>query len=165
MSAPQIGSEKIQYEIWSRLQGVIEALTGLNTTLTSTNVALGVVNASLASMDTRLSNLESAIPTVTTYKVLEAVVISVEATLWTPASGKKFRLMGGVLTVTGAAANVAFKDGNSGSTIFTLPNVLVATPIPFNLGKGILSAAANNNLRALGAALMVLNGVVWGREE
>ena len=99
------------------------------------------------------------------FKFITTLDISSEATIWTPASGKKFRLMGGILTVTGAAGNVVFKDGNSGSTILTLPNSLVGTPIPLNMGDGILSTTANNNLRGSGGSLQLLNGTVFGREE
>ena len=98
------------------------------------------------------------------FKPLSALDISSEATLWTPTAGTKFRLMGGLLSVTGAAGSVTLKDGNSGATIFSIPNAVVGTALSFNLGDGILSAAANNNLRALGGALQVMNGTVWGRE-
>ena len=99
------------------------------------------------------------------FKSVDALAVSSEATVWTPASGKKFRLMGGIFSIIGAAGNVALKDGSSGSTIWILPNVVIGTPIYFTLGDGILSTAANNLLRASGAALQVLNGTVWGREE
>lgn len=97
---------------------------------------------------------------------VSAVSIAAEATLWTPTSGKKFRLMGGLLTATGAAGNIIVKDGSGGSTIFLIPNTLVGTPFLFNLpGIGILSGAANNLLRAIGVTSQVLNGTLWGREE
>lgn len=94
---------------------------------------------------------------------MAALDVSAETTLWTPAAGTKFRLMGGLVSVTGAAGSVVFKDGNGGATIFSIPNAVVGTALPFNLGDGILSGAANN-LRALGAALQILNGTIWGRE-
>lgn len=66
---------------------------------------------------------------------------------------------------TGAAGNVTLKDGNNGSTVLMIPNTLVGTPIPLSLGDGVLSSTANNNLRAVGTTLQVLNGTIWGREE
>lgn len=100
------------------------------------------------------------------FKQINAVLISSETAVWTPASGKKFRLMGGLLSVTGAAANVSLKDGIGGSTVWTLPSVGLSTLIPLTVpGTGILSGTANNVLTATGIALTVLNGVVWGREE
>lgn len=101
----------------------------------------------------------------TTFVPLAALDVSAEATIWDPAAGKKFRLMGGLISVTGAAGNVVLKDGNGGATVFNVPNAVVGTALAFNLGDGILSAAANNNLRALGAALQIMNGTIWGREE
>lgn len=100
------------------------------------------------------------------FKTISAVAIATEATLWTPQSGKKFRLMGGLLTATGAAGNIIVKDGSGGSTIFLIPNTLVGTPFLFNLpGNGILSSTINNLLRAIGVTSQVLNGTLWGREE
>lgn len=100
----------------------------------------------------------------TTFVPLAALDVSAEATIWDPAAGKKFRLMGGLISVTGAAGNVVLKDGNSGATIFNVPNAVVGTALAFNLGDGILSAVANNNLRAVGAALQIMNGTIWGQE-
>ncbi len=92
------------------------------------------------------------------------MAIASETTLWTPTSGKKFRLLGGLLSCTGAAANITLKDGVSGSTIFTLPNVILSTPFQFSIPGGITSGTANNPLRALGTTLQVLNGTIWGKE-
>lgn len=100
----------------------------------------------------------------TTFVPLAALDVSAEATIWDPAVGKKFRLMGGLISVTDAAGNVVLKDGNGGATIFNVPNAVVGTALAFSLGDGILSAAANNNLRALGAALQIMNGTIWGIE-
>ncbi len=71
--------------------------------------------------------------------------------------------MGMCVSIIGAVGNVTIKD--SATTILLLPNVALATPLVLNFGDGILSAAANNVLKATGAALQVMNGSVWGREE
>jgi len=100
------------------------------------------------------------------FKPLSAVVITAETTIWTPAAGKKFRLMGFQLTqgvVTGA---VTLRDNTAGSTIYIIPPHTIAVSIPtVNLGNGILSAAANNVLTAQGASTETLTGTIWGMEE
>src|SRR5271166_7180262 len=81
------------------------------------------------------------------FKALNGVVITSETTIWTPAAGKKFRLMGGVLSVGVAAGNVVLKDNTGGTTILIIPAGALNTPFPLlGMGNGILSAAANNVL-------------------
>src|SRR5690348_2833412 len=52
-----------------------------------------------------------------TFKTVALTAATTETTIWTPASGKKFRLMGFILT-PGAATSLTFKDNTSGTTIF-----------------------------------------------
>jgi hypothetical protein len=99
------------------------------------------------------------------FKTLNAVSIATEATIWTPAAGKKFRLMGGLISVGTAAANVLIKDNTAGTTIAILPKTAVDVAFTFVLGNGVLSAAANNVLTATGVATTTISGVVWGTEE
>lgn len=137
--------------------------------LNSTLAVSGVVAITSDTLTSILTALQGTLTTSgslqpNVFKPLAALDVSAETTLWTPTTGTKFRLMGGLVSVTGAAGSVSFKDGNSGTTIFSIPNAVVGTALPFNLGDGILSAVANNNLRALGAALQILNGTIWGRE-
>ena len=97
---------------------------------------------------------------------LNNVAINAETTIWTPAAGKKFRLMGYSLTSGTVAGNVVLKDNTAGTTIFTLPFGAAAVPlISPPMGNGILSAAANNVLTATGAATQTLSGVIFGTEE
>jgi hypothetical protein len=102
-------------------------------------------------------------------------------TVWTPTTGKKFRLMGGVITIAGtlAAAGIllgALQDGIDGTEIFAFaaeqPSAVATgetVVIPFNFGPlGFLSATANNVLNLdLGTAMatgeVTMN--VWGTEE
>lgn len=100
-----------------------------------------------------------------TFKPQDAVDIASETTIWTPASGKTIRLMGGIVTVTGAAGNVLLRDDTSGPTIAVIPNAVIGTPIPLDFGSGIVLSAADNVLTADGPASSVLNGTFWGREE
>ena len=97
------------------------------------------------------------------FKTISGLDISTSGDIWTPTSGKKFRLMGMCVSIIGAAGNVTLKD--SATTILLLPNVVVATPLVLNFGDGILSATANNVLKATGAALQLMSGTVWGVEQ
>jgi len=101
------------------------------------------------------------------FKTLNAVAIGSEATIWTPAGGKKFRVMGGIVSVGVAAGNVLLKDNTAGTTIFIIPKAPLDTPIvlPANIANGILSAAANNVLTATGVATATLSGTIFGTEE
>lgn len=108
----------------------------------------------------------SGVRTPIVFKNLSAVVITSETTIWTPAAGKKFRLMGFVLTqgvVTGA---ITLKDNTAGTTILVIPqhtlgDVQQSPP----MGNGILSAAAGNVLTATGASTETITGYVFGTEE
>jgi hypothetical protein len=95
-----------------------------------------------------------------------ALSIASEADVWVPATGKKFRLLGFVITQNTAAGDIALKDGTAGTTILTVPATPIGQPLPFSLGGiGILSAAANNHLTATGVATETISGFVYGTEE
>lgn len=100
------------------------------------------------------------------YKQLSGVAIASETTIWTPAAGKKFRLMGYTFAQGTGAGAIVLKDNTAGATIFTIPpnTIGVAFNSP-NMGNGILSAAANNVLTATGVATETLTGTVYGTEE
>lgn len=100
------------------------------------------------------------------FKNLSAVVITSETTIWTPAAGKKFRLMGYCLSQGVATGAVTLKDNTAGTTILILPanTIGVAFCSNFN-GNGILSAAINNVLTATGASTETLTGYLFGTEE
>ncbi|MGI8467733.1 MAG: hypothetical protein ACR2N3_04705 [Pyrinomonadaceae bacterium] len=105
-----------------------------------------------------------AVRTVKVFKPLTAVSIAAEAAVWTPAAGKKFRLMGGVIT-TSVAGNITFKDNTAGTTIMVVP-VTAGVPVVIPpMGNGILSAAANNVLTAIGPAASTFSGTLFGTEE
>lgn len=99
------------------------------------------------------------------FKSLSAVVITSETTIWTPAGGKKFRLMGLVISQGVATGAVTFRDNTGGSTVFILGANTVGVAIYIPLGNGILSSAANNVLTAQGASTETITGVVFGTEE
>lgn len=100
------------------------------------------------------------------FKSLNAAAIGTEATIWTPAGGKKFRLMGFVFSAGVAAGNIVLKDNTAGATILVIPKAALDTPfISPPMGNGILSAAANNVLTATGVATETLSGFAFGTEE
>lgn len=97
---------------------------------------------------------------------LSAVVITSETTIWTPAAGKKFRLMGFCLAQGVATGAVTLKDNTAGTTILVIPqNTIGVFMLSPPMGNGILSAVANNVLTATGASTETLTGFVFGTEE
>jgi len=97
-----------------------------------------------------------------------AVTAGTAVSIWTPTSGKKFRLMGYHLSST-VASSLIFKDGtSSGSAVEFLRTPIQAvntgTPSP-PLGNGFLSAAANNQLWLDVTASGTVHGFAIGIEE
>lgn len=99
------------------------------------------------------------------FKTFNLAASSAEQTIWTPAAGKKFRLMGFVLTINTLAATVTFRDNTAGATIFVTAGPAASVIQPSNLGNGILSAVADNRLTIQASAVSALVGTVWGTEE
>jgi hypothetical protein len=100
------------------------------------------------------------------FKSFNALSIAAEATIWTPASGKRFRLMGYSLTSGTVGGNVTLKDNTAGTTILQLPFGAAASTLTSPaFGNGIFSAAANNVLTATGTATQTLSGYIFGCEE
>lgn len=99
------------------------------------------------------------------FKVINnAIGAGADSTIWTPAAGKKFRVMGFSFT-SSVATDVLLKD-NTGGTVIYRQNFPAAVPFALpSLGNGILSTAANNVLAASMVAAGTLTGLVWGTEE
>ena len=102
------------------------------------------------------------VPTI--FKTVSLSAATAETTIWTPATSKKFRLMGFILTV-GAASTLTFKDNTAGTTIFIARGTTDQPIVVPYMGNGILSAAANNVLTVTRGTSATLDGVVWGTEE
>ena len=98
------------------------------------------------------------------FKSFSALAITAEATLWTPTTGKKFRLMGFVITQNTLTGDITVKDGTGGTTILTIPATPVGQPLAVPLGAGITSTTNNNLLRAIGVGTETISGFVYGRE-
>lgn len=101
----------------------------------------------------------------TIFKDMATVTITTITTIWTPTSGKKFRLLGGTFSVS-AACSVLFEDNAGGTTIYRTPKLLADTPYNMDLGPlGKLSASVNNILKATSSAAATIVGTVYGDEE
>lgn len=91
--------------------------------------------------------------------------------LWTPAAGKRFRLLAAALSVASGAATAGFLrlyDNTTGFAIGadvqypTSGIALVSMPLPEN---GYLSLAANNALGVYNSTACTLSAAVFGVEE
>ena len=105
-----------------------------------------------------------------TFKPFSVTVASLgiaPQTVWTPATGRRFRLLGYTLT-SNKAASVQFRDGSVATILAT--GALVANtpaPQPVAFGDGYRSASANNLLQldVDTAVPVIISGTVWGTEE
>lgn len=113
----------------------------------------------------QIMSASGAVAPANVFKNLSAVVITSETTIWTPASGKKFRLMGLVLAQGVLTGAITLKDNTAGSTILIIPPTTVGVSFQIILGNGILSATADFVLTATGSTGETLTGFVYGREE
>lgn len=102
--------------------------------------------------------------TPTVFKAQNAVSVNAEATIWTPAAGKKFRWL--VFQLMGDTTGLyTFRDNTAGTVIFTLAlTANQAQPYTQISAGGLLSAAANNVLTCTGPAASHLSGFVAGAE-
>lgn len=94
-----------------------------------------------------------------------AIAATPGTAIWTPAVGKKFRLMRVVLT-SSVAGNLVLTDASGGTIIAVIPVTAAAAGVPFDLGNGYLSGTVNNALFAFnsgGAA--TISGTLVGTEE
>ncbi len=101
------------------------------------------------------------------FKPQNAVAIAATpgTAIWTPAAGKKFRLMRVVLT-SSVAGNLVFTDASGGTVIAVIPVTAAGAGVPFDLGNGYVSGTINNALFAFnsgGAA--TISGTLVGTEE
>ncbi len=100
------------------------------------------------------------------FKTLAAVVITSETIIWTPTSGKRFRVLGFLLAQGVATGAVTLRDGVAGRTLFVIPAHTLNVIIPINnLGGGLLSGDINRSLTAQGVSTETLSGTIWGIEE
>lgn len=103
----------------------------------------------------------------TVFKDLPAVAIvaATPATVWTPAAGKRFRLMGGWLS-SSVATTVVLKYAAANTTLFRTPVLVANTPwtLP-DLGQGAMPGAVNDALKCDVLANATVTAVLFGVEE
>jgi hypothetical protein len=97
---------------------------------------------------------------------VSAVTVTSITTVLTPSSGKKFRLLGGYISMS-ASASILFEDNaaGAGNFIFLTPLLGANVPFYFSLGNGYLSAAADNVLKATSSAAGAATGTLFYSEE
>src|SRR5260221_427983 len=109
-----------------------------------------------------------AIPYV--FKPIKAVAITAASpvAVWTPAAGKRFRLLGFCLVPT-VAASILFEDATGGTNEFLRFPLTAAVPtaqVPVSLGTyGYLSLVVGNALFLDVTATATISGYVYGTEE
>jgi hypothetical protein len=93
-----------------------------------------------------------------------AITAATPVTVWTPAAGKKWRVLGFALSTT-VAGSIIFKD--SGTERFRTPLLVANTPFacPPNMGNFLISAAANNTLQLDLTVTGNVSGFIFGTEE
>lgn len=99
-----------------------------------------------------------------------AATITTEQSIWTPATGARFRWLGYNLVSTVAAGNIIVKDNTAGGTILTIPMPAIAIPTgDTRIGgpgsMGLVSGAINRILTFTGASTQVVTGYIYGIEE
>ena len=97
---------------------------------------------------------------------ISTVAIGSIATVLTPTTGKKFRLLGGYVS-TSANASILFEDNSAATAnfIFKTPVILASSPFYFDLGPGYVSKAINNVLKATSSIGSNMTGTLFYTEE
>jgi hypothetical protein len=95
-----------------------------------------------------------------------AVTAGTPVAVWTPAAGKKFRLMGYTLSCSVGSA-VIFEDASGAGNEFIRTPTAAANGVNQSppLGNGYLSSTANNALCIDVTTSGTVNGFVFGVEE
>lgn len=93
-----------------------------------------------------------------------AITAATPVTVWTPAGGKKWRLMGFALSTT-VAGSIIFKDNTT--EVFRTPLLVANTPFacPPGMANFLLSTAANNPLKLDLTVTGNVSGFIFGTEE
>lgn len=93
----------------------------------------------------------------------QAITAGTPVTLHTPTSGKKWRFLGGAVSLS-VAGSVIFKD--AGSEVLRTPLLAAGSGFPLpRLGNGLLSAAANNTFQLDTTANGNVSGFILLTEE
>jgi len=103
------------------------------------------------------------VPVVLKNIAAQAVTAGTPVSIWTPATGKKFRLLSYAISLS-VAGSVIFKDNTTEFMRTPLMPAGQGQPAPW-LGNGYLSSAANNALQIDVSASGNVSGYVMGCEE
>lgn len=99
------------------------------------------------------------------FAVVSAVSITAEATLLTPTTGKRWRLLGCILSAS-AAGNILLRDNTAGTSIAIIPSAAGGFGTFVDFGhRGIASAATNNVLTAQLSVAGTVSGTLLYIEE
>ena len=114
----------------------------------------------------QVSNWPTAPKTPTRFVPFSALDVSSETTVWTPASGKKFRLMGYVVTQGTLTGDITLRDDTAGAVILVIPaNTVGISQVNPPMGDGILSSTIDHVLTAEGESTETISGYVFGTED
>lgn len=96
---------------------------------------------------------------------LNVLAIGGGVDVWTPETGKRFRLTGGSFTVS-EFVSVLFEDGATGA-IFRTPFLQpgVAYSLPLSMASGLVSEASDNALKLTSSSAANITGTLIGTEE
>jgi len=159
---PGAGYAKIRIYGTSILTGaaVVTLIASIGTTasILTGSLPAGTNNIGTVSIDT------DSLKVPTTFKTVKAAAVGAIATVWTPAAGKKVRLMGGCISLS-AAASLLLEDNAAGVDVFQAPVLAANTPYNFDLGNGVLLSHADDVLKATSSAAANLTGTFYGAEE
>lgn len=101
------------------------------------------------------------------YKYIEFLNLAdnTATTVWTPAAGRKFRLM--AVQISASAASILHLRDGAGGTIFHTQRTAGIDSKAFDFGNGYISSTANNVLEILNKSAATINVWVtaWGTEE
>ncbi len=100
----------------------------------------------------------------TTFKTIAAVSVTAgtAVTIWTPTTGKKFRVMGFVLGCSVAGGIILVDSATEFLRVLAAAGASVTAP---GMDNGYLSTTANNLLKVNVTATGVISGYVYGTEE
>lgn len=137
--------------------------------LQAVNNMLGLVPSALTATSTADRQRAPNIFKPFNAQALTATSGNTPVSIWTPAAGKKFRLMGYWFSVT-TAAGIVFHDLASvgGGGVIPVPSPIAAAAGIVQsppIGNGFISAAANNQLWIDSTIASNVTGFVWGMEE
>ena len=96
----------------------------------------------------------------------QAVTAGTPVTIWTPATGKQYRVLGYAVSLS-VAGSVIFKNNHSGTAteVFRTPALLAGTGTGDKFGAGILPGAVNDALQIDVSASGTVSGYVYGEED